>query len=271
LFNPKNPLDLTSKPLIGMIHLPPILTTFKETESIEEILSISIQDAITLKKAGFDAVLIENFHDHPYPKYRLDDTRFLLMDKSVERIVSKVNIASGINILRNACVQALIMSTVNRCSFIRCNIWEGAYVTDQGIIESVASEVKLKQQEIQSQVIILADVHVKHATPLGNFTLFEAAKHAQTRGGADAVIISGRETGKLVEISELKQLNQLYKIKPILGSGLSIENLPKVFPYISGAIVGTSIKTTDMSSPIDLKKAKNLATAWKTEKENYHD
>ena len=253
-----------------MVHLPPLIKPFGASNSIEDILEISIQDAITLENAGFDAVLIENYHDTPYPKYRLDDTKFLLMSSLVNKIISNMKVPCGVNLLRNACVQALIMATVNQGSFIRCNIYEGAYVTDQGIIESVADEVQQKRREFRSKVKILADVHVKHATPLGQhpFSLMESAKNALNRGNADAIVVSGRTSGTLIDVTRLKNFVQSSKIKPILGSGLTIRNLSEVFPYISGAIVGSSIKVTDLYSPVDIEKAKTLAKGWKTERES---
>ena len=265
LFFPKNRLDLSIKPLIGMVHLLPLDTSVSSDHSFEDVYKNAIKDAITLETAGFDAVLIENFHDTPFPKYRIDDLKFLLFSSIVDKIISEIDIQCGVNILRNACVQALIIATINRGSFIRCNIYEGAYVTDQGIIESVAAEVQQKFKEINSTVKILADVHVKHATPLGKFSLEEAATNAINREGASAIILSGRETGTLIDLEKLKNFVQSTKIKPILGSGLSIKNLPTVFPYISGAIVGSSIKIDDISSLIDIKKAKALVKEWKTQ------
>jgi membrane complex biogenesis BtpA family protein len=264
MFVPRPPLDLSSKPIIGMVHLPPLDQAFDMSNTDDSIFEISLQDAIALEEAGFDAILIENFHDTPFPKYRLDDEKFILMSTIVKEVGSKISIPWGVNVLRNACVQALIMATVNKGSFIRCNIYEGAYVTDQGIIESVAKDVQKKKREINSKVQILADVHVKHATPLGDFSLEEAAKNAITREGADAIIVSGKTTGTLIEISRLKNFVEMTKIKPILGSGLSSNNLSEVFPYISGAIVGSSIKVADISSPIDIEKAKTKIQAlWK--------
>ncbi|MFX0209846.1 MAG: BtpA/SgcQ family protein [Candidatus Hodarchaeota archaeon] len=266
MFIPKNPLDLSIKPLIGMIHLPSLRHTLDTSHTLEYIFKIGTQDAITLEKAGFDALLIENYHDTPYPKYQLEDMTFLIMSTLVKKIVEKVNIPCGINILRNACVQALIMATVNQGSFIRCNIYEGAYVTDQGIIEAVAYKVQQKLKEIRSSVKILADVHVKHAIPLGDFSIEEAATNALSREGADAVIVSGRTTGTLIDLSRLKKFVKTTKIKPILGSGLTSNNLSEVFPYISGAIVGSSIKVADLSSPIDIEKAKTLVKGWNSER-----
>ncbi len=250
-----------------MVHLPPLLKPFRGSGSVKEIFSFAIQDAITLEKAGFDAVLVENFHDIPYSKYQVDESKLLLMSSLVEKIISNINIPCGVNILRNACVQAVVLASVTGASFIRCNIYEGVYVTDQGIIESVAVDVQQIHQELRSRVKILADIHVKHASPLGKFTLVESAKNALNRGAANAIIISGRETGQLIDLVELKNFVKLSSIKPILGSGLAIENLSEVFSSISGAIVGSSIKLTDNSSPVDIDKARSLATEWKSQRE----
>lgn len=156
------------------------------------------------------------------------------------------------------------MATIHQASFIRCNVWEGAYVTDQGIIEGIANETILKKREINSDVKILADIHVKHASPLGDFSMEDAAKNALYRGNADGIIVSGKETGQLISVPKLKQFVEKTSIKPILGSGLTIKNLKDVKQYISGAIVGSSIKETKISSPVDLEKAKALVTAWKS-------
>jgi membrane complex biogenesis BtpA family protein len=262
---PKYPLDLSKKPLIGMIHLPSFESIFSLDFNFDETFRISITDALTLKQAGFDALLIENFHDTPFPKSHISDSKLLLISKIVNKINESVSsISIGVNILRNACAQALKVATFNEASFIRCNIWEGAYVTDQGMIEGIAHEVIHLRNSLHSEVKILADVGVKHATPLGQFSLQEAARNAFYRGKADAIILSGKETGKLISLNQLEQFVRETEFKPILGSGLDETNLESVFPFISGAIVGSSLKyePKNLRSPIDLEKATSLMKHW---------
>ncbi len=263
-------MDLEAKPAIGMIHLPSFESSYSPDFKFDEAFSISLADALTLKQAGFDAILIENFHDIPFAKTRISDSKFLLMSKIVTKIIDAVPaIAVGVNILRNACLQALTIATMNSASFIRCNIWEGAYVTDQGIIEGLAEEVVREKQLLNSGVLILADVGVKHATPLGQFSLEEATRNALSRGGADAVILSGRETGSLLSLDSLTQFVDKTKYKPILGSGVTVENVDTVFPHISGVIIGSSLKydTSNLHSPIDLEKATDFMSKWNSFKE----
>ncbi len=263
----KHPLDLNLKPAIGMIHLPSFESSLSPDFDFNESFRKSIADALTLKQAGFDALLIENFHDIPYTKTRISDAKFLIMSKIVNKIIESVpDIAVGVNILRNACLQALTIATLNHASFIRCNIWEGAYVTDQGIIEGLASEVIHEKQRLHSEVLVLADVGVKHATPLGQFSLEEAARNALDRGGADGIILSGRETGSLLPLDTLTQFVAKTKHKPFLGSGVTMENVSTVFPLISGVIIGSSLKydISNLHSPIDLEKASEFMSKWKS-------
>ena len=246
-----------------MIHLPNFIDNKGKQISVDEILIEVNQDVCNLEAAGFDAILIENYFNTPFSKNRIEDYELLIMSTLVHKIKSTIKIPFGINILRNCCVQALIMATVHQASFIRCNIWEGAYVTDQGIVEGAAEKVIHKQREMKSEVKILADVHVKHASPLGNFSIEDAAKNALIRGNADAIVLSGKETGKMIAVPILQKLVEETGIKPILGSGLTIQNLKFVMPYISGAIVGSSIKEDEISSRVDFKKAEALVEEWK--------
>lgn len=265
-FLPKHSLDLDSNPLIGMVHLPPFKRSYKE------ILKFSLAEAKVLKEAKFDAILIENFHDTPFPKERIPDENLLIMGLVVNEIISQVNIPCGVNILRNACVQALSVATITQASFIRCNIYEGVYITSQGFIEGAAYHIQKKKHELRSEVKILADIHVKHATPLGNVSLIDSAKNALGRGCADAIIVSGKETGKIINLETLKTFVESFKIKPILGSGLTHDNLNDYHPLISGAMVGSCLKTDvkDLSSPIDSTKAGKLAKAWNKQKNMMH-
>ncbi len=248
-----------------MVHLPSFESVLSPNFDFDETFRISIADALALNQAGFDAILIENFHDVPFPKSRISDTNFLLISKIVNKIMDSVSsMAIGVNILRNACGQALTIATINGASFIRCNIWEGAYVTDQGIIEGAATKIIEAKNVGHSQVKILADVGVKHATPLGQFSLEEAARNALYRGKADTIILSGKETGKLIPLEKLRQFVTDTTFKPFLGSGVNEINLNSVFPFISGAIVGSSLKydPSNLHSPIDLERATSMMNLW---------
>ncbi len=97
----------------------------------------------------------------------------------------------GINVLRNDAKAAMAIATACDIQFIRVNVHIGAAVTDQGIIEGKAFETLRLRKSLNSDVLIFADVAVKHASPLGNRSITEETKDLSERGMADAIIVSG--------------------------------------------------------------------------------
>lgn len=249
--------------LFGMIHLPRL--TFDATMPLATIVEYALAEGEKLVQAGFDAIMVENFNDVPFAKSRVSDLVLARMSVILYELRKKLSIEIGVNVLRNGCEQALTLATVHNCDYIRCNVWESAYVTDQGIIESAAHDVVRLKHMIRSNVKILADVLVKHAQPLGTASIVEAAKNVNSRGSAAGIIVSGVATGASPDLEQIEQLNAV-GIYPIIGSGYNIEYIEKLRGKISGAIVGTSIKVDKVTTnPIDIVAAKNLVRLHKAE------
>jgi len=246
--------------LLGMIHLPSLKAGSEHP--LEEIIEFAIGQAQVLQELQYDGIIIENFGDGPFAKLSVDDVVLAKLAIICHTVRKATSVQVGLNILRNATQQAMKIATVVNLDFVRSNIWEGAYVTDQGIIEGVAHEVMATKNQLRSPVKIFADVFVKHATPLADFSIVEAAEQALERGGADRIIISGRATGDQIDVTNLDALNAA-GIKPMIGSGLTADALTQYRGKISGAIVGTAIKEGDVRSPISQEKAQHLQQLWK--------
>jgi len=247
--------------LFGMIHLPRL--TFDSDTHLDELVDYAITEGKKLEEAGFDALMIENFNDAPFPKTRVSDLVLSKMSVILYQLRKEVNIEIGVNILRNGCEQALVLATLHNCDYIRCNIWESAYVTDQGIIETPAYEVIRSKKILNSEVKILADALVKHAKPLGTTSVIEAAKNVNSRGGAHGIIVSGVATGAPPDPKQIEELNSI-GIKPFVGSGFSSELTEVYRGKIAGAIIGTSIKIDGVTTnPIDPERAKAFINAMK--------
>lgn len=251
---------LESKPLIAMIHLPPIRQT-----PMAELIGYALSELRKIEEAGFDAIMVENFQDTPFHKDTIPEELIIKLSVVMHRIKEETDLPVGLNLLRNACVQAMRMASALNLDFIRCNIWESAYTTDQGLIEAAAYDVMQCKQAMGSEVLVLADIFVKHATPMADFTVIEAAENALERGKADMIILSGRGTGQETDISRIVELNK-HGIFPLIGSGLTYENLCDYYPLISGALVGSSIKIEGIvTNPIDIDRASNLVSSWKSQ------
>lgn len=251
---------INSTPLIGMIHLPNL--TRHGDYSTDKIIEYAIEEGKKLEEAGFNAILTENFSDVPFAKTMVSEFVFARFVQIISALKKSSSIPIGVNVLRNGCVQAMTIATATGIDFIRCNIWESAYLTDQGIIEGAAFDVINCKKDLKSWVKILADIHVKHARNMAQFSLVESAENALHRGQADGLILSGVATGEEPILDNFIELGNL-GIRPFIGSGLSEKNLYLFKPYLGGAIVGSSIKIDNIvTNPVDLNKAVKLARLW---------
>ena len=65
-------INLPKPSLIGVIHLSALPGSPRHDQSTESIVQQALQDAEALENAGFDAVIIENFGDVPFPADALE-------------------------------------------------------------------------------------------------------------------------------------------------------------------------------------------------------
>ena len=88
--------------------------------------------------------------------------------------------------------------------FVRANVYAGAAVTDQGLIEGRAAAVQALIRRLDAPISVWADVDVKHAAPLSPRPIGELAEDAVERGLAGAVIVSGAGTGHPTNPADLQ-------------------------------------------------------------------
>ena len=62
----KEVFTIGSETVIGMVHCLPLPTTAGFDGDYQKILDRAVQDAVTLEKAGVDAVIVENMGDTPF-------------------------------------------------------------------------------------------------------------------------------------------------------------------------------------------------------------
>lgn len=248
------------KVLIGMVHLLPLPGAPLFNNNFSEIISQAVNEAKLLEEAEFTAVLIENYGDAPFAKDAIDEQTFQVMDEVLKKIRAEVKLPIGVNILRNDSLSAMKLAHQNNCQFIRVNVLSGAMLTDQGIIEGKAYELLRLRKQLNSKVIILADVLVKHAVPLGDVDVAQVGKDTAYRGLADALVVTGSETGKEADFERLQIVRKAVPDRPLLvGSGININNINKYLEVADGAIVGTGIKEKNVTTnPISLEIAKKL-------------
>ncbi len=182
---------LANKPILGMIHMPALPGAPQHDRTMEELIAFALSEAGKLEAAGLDACIVENVGDVPLFRDHVPPATVAAMAVLVTEVRRATKMKVGVNILRNACAEALSIAEVCRADFIRCNVVIGAYVTDQGVIQGCAAELARLRRSLGSEVLIFGDVHVKHAHPLFDVPIEYAAQDLAERGGVDAVIVSG--------------------------------------------------------------------------------
>ena len=91
---------------------------------------------------------------------------------------------------------------------------------------------------------MLADIAVKHASPVTPRPLAEEAVDCLERGKADALIVTGHATGATVDLDALARVRAALPGAPILvGSGVTVDTVGGVLELADGVIVGTALKT----------------------------
>jgi len=259
-------LDLSrGKALIGVIHLPPLPGAPRFRGGLQSILDRAVMDAIAYEKGGATAVIIENFGDVPFATGSVAPETIAAMARAGAAVRAAIRLPIGFNVLRNDARAALGLAAACDGCFIRVNVHTGAMLTDQGILQGNAYETVRARTHLCPQTKILADVHVKHAVPLADESLQDAARDAWERGLADALIISGPGTGLPALAADVETAREICPQAPVLiGSGFNTDNARDFLPWINGAIVGSSLKKNGrIGNPVDLARVKALVRAMK--------
>ncbi|MEI9961149.1 MAG: BtpA/SgcQ family protein [Limisphaerales bacterium] len=165
--------------------------------------------------------------------------------------------------LRNDAQAALALCAACGGDFIRVNVHSGAMLTDQGIIEGDAYHTLRYREKTAPDAQIFADVHVKHAVPLGDWLLEDAANDTLERGLADALIVSGVGTGKAADLDDVQRVRTACpQAKILLGSGVNLQNVKDFLKIADGVIVGSSLKRDGkLANPVDAKRVAALRRA----------
>lgn len=256
-------IDLPSRALVGMVHLAALPGSAGSLLSMDEIIERAVGDARTLKAAGFDAVMVENFGDMPFPAEQLPPASIAALAVAADHVRRATGLRVGINALRNDALSALGIAAAVDAAFIRVNVHTGVAATDQGIINGQANRTLRYRRELGKRIAILADVHVKHGRPINEPDIARAAKEAAYRGMADGLVVSGPATGEATSMDDLRRVRAAVPNRRLfVGSGATAETVADLLTVATGVIVGSSLKRGgDPARPIDPELAGAFVSA----------
>jgi membrane complex biogenesis BtpA family protein len=249
--------------LIGVIHLRPLPGAPRFRGDMNAVVRAAVDDARAYQEGGADAVVIENFGDAPFRKDPLPPETLTGMAVAAQAVRQAIELPIGFNALRNDAHGALALCATCDGLFFRVNVHIGAMVTDQGLIEGQAFDTLRRRETLAPYAKILADVHVKHGAPLGAIPIEIAARDNLDRGMADALVVSGTDTGEATELEDVRRVRSVCPEAPILlGSDVDAKTIARYLEYADGAIVGSSVKRGGrIDQPVDARRVAALRAA----------
>jgi membrane complex biogenesis BtpA family protein len=254
----------SGKLCIGVVHLAALPGSPDFGGSLEQVIDRARREAEAIEKAGFGAVIVENYGDLPFYTGRVGPETIAAMAIVSRGIKQAVGIPVGINVLRNDYEAALAIAATCGCEFVRVNILVGAFVTTEGMIEGNPARAIRLRQRLAPRTMIFADIMVKHAYPLAPTSVGDAALDVVERGKADCMIVTGPRTGSPPSGEDLRvvhsRLDEAGMSVPVLvGSGITPSNAENFLRLSDGFIVGSYIRQDGRAgAEMDLDRALEL-------------
>src|SRR3989338_1079991 len=208
--------------VIGMVHTAPLLG-YKNSPGFKEVEKKFMQDLKFLVAGGIDAVMIENNYDIPHFETAKPSTIPQLTDLCLKaRKFTKKPL--GLCVLWNDYKTALSIAKIANFNFVRVPVFVDRVKTHYGIFSGKAKEAIEFRKKIDAEnILIFADIQVKHAEHLIKRSLNDAVREAVAKTAEN--------------------------IPVILGSGITLENVKKY--DVDGLIVGSYFKGESNSKERD--------------------
>jgi membrane complex biogenesis BtpA family protein len=249
--------------IIGMVHCLPLPGTPKFDGDMKRIKEQAINDAVTLEKAGVDALIVENMGDDPFSEF-LDVAQSTALAVCSSLVKQNVSIPVGIDAAMNDYKSAISIAQAIGGDFIRVPVFvDTVQYSGCGIINPCSRNVMYYRKQLGAENIkIFADIQVKHTNVvLQNVSLEDSAKAAQDNG-ADALIVTGTRIGAETPIEIIQRVKKVVKLPVIAGSGVNTKNIKEQMTIADGAIVGSSLKQNGViTNPVSYELTKALMDA----------
>jgi membrane complex biogenesis BtpA family protein len=264
--NPIRKLFGVNKPVIGMLHLPPLPGSPRYSgETMAEIVKYALSDMDAYLSGGVNGFIVENHGDIPFLKPEEIGPETIaamsVVAAEVARTAKPGNLPVGINCLANHAVGALAIARAAEADFVRVNQWVNAYVANEGFVEGKAGVALRYRSKLRAEhIAIFADVVVKHGS---HSITADRSITEQTRDAlffcADVLIATGSRTGDTTPVETIREIRQASKLPVLAGSGVDLENAVSILEAADGAIVGSSLKQGGVwQNRVDAERVKAL-------------
>jgi membrane complex biogenesis BtpA family protein len=227
---------------------------------------LAVADARAYRASGFGGVIVENMHDRPYLRREVGPEIVAAMTRIASEVRSAVALPVGVQVLAGANVEALAVALASDAAFVRVEGFVFAHIADEGFMDSDAGALLRYRRAIGADgVKVFADVKKKHGAHAitDDVSLVDTARSAEFFL-ADAVIVTGPETGREAAPHEVSSVAAAVTIPTLVGSGITAANLAS-YRTAAGFIVGSAAKADGAWwREVDPARAQAIADAFHT-------
>jgi len=258
-------LTLPPKAMIGMVHVRALPGVPACALALDQTVELAATEAGELARAGFDAIIIENMHDRPYLLGDVGPEITASMTAAAIAVRRAVGCPLGVQVLAGANRQALAVALAGGADFIRAEGFVFSHVADEGVFATADAGRLLRYRKMigAEHIAVIADIKKKHSSHAitSDVDLAETARAAQFFG-ADGVVVTGTATATPARVEDVRDASTAIQIPTWVGSGVTPENLPDLWPHADAFIVGSYIKKNGAwDQPLDGERITKLLEA----------
>ncbi|MEA2249933.1 MAG: uncharacterized protein QOG70_175 [Solirubrobacteraceae bacterium] len=251
------------KPLIAMVHLPPLPGTplYDAQAGVAGLVSSVQRDLEVLREADFDGYLFCNEGDRPY------ELRAGLESAAVmARVVTECapdDRPFGVDFLWDArCALAVAVAT--GAAFMR-EVVTGVWESDMGLWQTDAAHVLRERRRLDVEdLAIFMNITPEFASPIGRRDAPQTARSAVVSSLADVILVSGPMAGAEPGRALLEDVREAVppEIPVLLNTGARADTIARYLEVADGCIVGSDLKVDGYTwNPVDPERARRFVDA----------
>ncbi|WP_373532763.1 BtpA/SgcQ family protein [Vampirovibrio sp.] len=156
------------KPIIGSVQLLALPGSPDWDGHWDSLTARAEQEATALATGGVDGLILENRHDTPFSRGRMDVAGAIAMALLTRRLKQFTNLPIGISVLQNDPETALAIAMNTGADFLRLSVLSGALMTESGVINSRLNELLHYKNRLKVALPpILVDLSHQHLSTGG--------------------------------------------------------------------------------------------------------
>lgn len=246
------------KPIIGLLHLPPLPGDpfYPEGGTMEHVIENARRDLLALQAGGVDGVLITNEFSVPYQK-KVDAVTIAAMAMVVGALKADFRIPYGVEAIYDGDATIEVCAATD-AAFTRC-LFTGAWAGDLGLIDrDVSKTLRMKRALGLYDLKLFHFVTSEGEVYLNDRTTEEISKSLLFNCRPDAFVVGGSASGENPGAERIGKIQAIAPEVPVFcGTGCRLENVEEILQAGQGAFVGTTLKADGkIENPIDADRVK---------------